>query len=180
MCTRSVRFPAISRAVLQPFSAQCDHTAACTIERLGLQGISWPHAPHPAREHAGEVWDGGVVRQYYVAAERQLWDHIPVGAGACSGAPQPLTGDAALRAFNNASVGTIGSQRWRGTFYEYTDASFATRKVCDGLGSVLTLLRQQADLDSPFKNPHACIAIKGSEGRCACTAAEPSQTHERI
>ena len=72
--------------------------------------------------HAGTVAVGGVVRQYYIAAERQLWDHIPQKTDACSGVPQPLTGDNALRAFNNASLGTIGSQRWRGTFYEYTDA----------------------------------------------------------
>ena len=121
------------------------------MELLGLQSISWLHAPHPAWEHAGEVWDGGVVRKYYIAAERQLWDHIPQKADACSGAPQPLAGDAALRAFNNASAGTIGSQRWRGTFYEYTDASFATRKVCDSPRSALNPLRQQADLDTPFQ-----------------------------
>ena len=159
------------------------------MELLGLQSISWLHAPHPAREYVGEVWDGGVVRQYYIAAERQLWDHIPQKADACSGAPQPLTEDNALRAFNNASLGTIGSQRWRGTFYEYTDASFATRKVCDSLGSVLKLLRQQAvcqqaDLDSPCKEIHACIASEGSnrrgDGCYACTAAEPNQRLERL
>ena len=123
------------------------------------------------------------MRQYYIAAERQLWNHIPQRVDACSGAPQPLTGDSALRAFNNASLGTIGSQRWRGTFYEYTDASFATRKVCDSLRSLLNPLRQQADRDSPDKEFHACIAIKGSiersDGHYACTAAEHNQTHQR-
>ena len=77
---------------------------------------------------AGDVL-GGVTRQYYMAAERQLWDHIPLGADACGGALQPLVGEGAARAFNNASTSAVGSQRFRATFYEYTDATFTTRKV---------------------------------------------------
>ena len=114
-----------------------------------------------------------MVRQYYIAAERQLWDHIPQKADACSGGLQPLTGDNALRASNNASLGTIGSQRWRGTFYEYTDATFAARKVCDSPVYFHIPLRQQADVDSPVNFSVACTAIKGS--RNAMVGSRPVQ-----
>ena len=78
---------------------------------------------------AGLVPGGGVLRQYYIAAERHLWDHIPLQADACSGALQPLEGDNAARAFNNVSASNIGSKRWRASFFEYTGANFTTRKV---------------------------------------------------
>ena len=64
-----------------------------------------------------------------MTAERELWNHIPLGADACAGTLQPLEGESAARAFNNASTSTVGSQRFRATFYEYTDATFTTRKV---------------------------------------------------
>ena len=70
-----------------------------------------------------------MLRQYYIAAERHLWDHIPLQADACSGALQPLTGENAARAFNNVSASNIGSKRWRASFFEYTGANFTTRKV---------------------------------------------------
>ena len=64
-----------------------------------------------------------------MAAERELWNHIPLGANACDGTLQPLDGEGAARAFNNAFTSTVGSRRFRATFYEYTDATFTTRKV---------------------------------------------------
>lgn len=64
-----------------------------------------------------------------MTAERELWNHIPLAAKACDGALQPLDGKGAARAFNNASASTVGSARFRATFYEYTDATFTTRKV---------------------------------------------------
>ena len=70
-----------------------------------------------------------MTRQYYMAAERELFNHIPLGADACDGMLQPLDSGGAARAFNNATTETVGSQRFRATFFEYTDASFTTRKV---------------------------------------------------
>lgn len=71
-----------------------------------------------------------MTRQYYMAAERELFNHIPLGADACDGTLQPLDSAGAARAFNDASTDTVGSQRFRATFFEYTDATFTTRKVC--------------------------------------------------
>ena len=86
-------------------------------------------APADQLGSAAGVVPGGVTRQYYIAAERRLFAHIPLGASACNGGLEPLNGEGALRAFSNASLSTVGSRRFRATFFEYTDATFATRKV---------------------------------------------------
>ena len=85
---------------------------------------------------AGDV-HGGVTRQYYMAAERELFNHIPLGADACDGTLQPLDSGGAARAFNNASAETVGSQRFRATFFQYTDATFTTRKVSPSIRNLL-------------------------------------------
>ena len=71
----------------------------------------------------------GVTRDYYVAAEKVLWDYAPLGGDACSGSLQPFTEAGAIRAANNVTAGQAGSRRYRAMYVEYTDASFTVKKV---------------------------------------------------
>ena len=79
----------------------------------------------------GDVQPKGVMRDYYVAAEKVLWDYAPLGGDACSGSLQPWSEAGAVRAENNATTGQIGSRRYRAIYVEYTDATFAVKKVSD-------------------------------------------------
>ncbi len=71
----------------------------------------------------------GVSRNYYMAAEKVLWDYAPLGGDACSGSLQPFIDEVLTRTQNNASAGQIGSRRYRAMYVEYTDATFSVKKV---------------------------------------------------
>lgn len=79
--------------------------------------------------HTGFNSSGGAVRQYYIAAEKVLWDFAPLGGNACSGTVRPFNAYGAAHAVRNASLHQIGSKRWRAHYVEYTDATFTQRKV---------------------------------------------------
>lgn len=77
----------------------------------------------------GDAQPKGVTRDYYIATEKVLWDYAPLGGDACSGSLQPWSEAGAVRAENNATTGQIGSRRFRAIYVEYTDATFAVKKV---------------------------------------------------
>lgn len=83
----------------------------------------------PAVAAAAKPALAGATRSYYVAAEKVLWDYAPLGGDACSGSLQPFSDVGAAKAVNNATMGQIGSRRYRAMYVEYTDATFTVRKV---------------------------------------------------
>ena len=94
----------------------------------------------------GDAQPKGVTRDYYVAAEKVLWDYAPLGGDACSGSLQPFSEAGAVRAANNATEGQIGSRRFRAMYVEYTDTSFAVKKVSV---VILSLLLRSRGTDCP-------------------------------
>ena len=101
-----------------------------------IAGLSWGDVLSSG--DAGFNSSVGAVRQYYVAAEKVLWDFAPLGGNACSGGMTPLNAYGAAHVVHNASRGHIGSKRWRAHYIEYTDATFTQRKVLQSVALPVT------------------------------------------
>ncbi|CAL8466619.1 g6155 [Coccomyxa elongata] len=121
----------------------------------------------------------GVTRNYYMAAEKVLWDYAPLGGDACSGGLQPFSEEGLVRTENNVSAGQIGSRRYRAVYVEYTDATFSVRKNRTAeeayLGNLGPLMRAAVGdtilvhflnrLPQPVSvHPHGVFYNKSSEG----------------
>ena len=71
-----------------------------------------------------------------------MWDYAPHKMDMCSGAPQPF--DDASSVFvqpSNFSL-QMGSQMQKALFFEYTDATFTTRKVHPAHGQMLYRMKE--------------------------------------
>ncbi|KAG2453409.1 hypothetical protein HYH02_001632 [Chlamydomonas schloesseri] len=111
------------------------HMGGGMVDMYTVQG---PRAPLPPST--------GVQRVYYIAAEEQLWDYVPLGADYCSDPPKPFTPDSlgytylsgpwagsntstsAAAGANRSSTPTarLGSRLTKTLYVQYTDATFTT------------------------------------------------------
>ncbi|KAF6717197.1 Hephaestin-like protein 1 [Oryzias melastigma] len=69
----------------------------------------------------------GVVRNFYLAAEKVLWDYAPSGKDLTKNASLTET-DSASEVFFGRSHGRIGGKYWKVTYKEYTDSTFTNPK----------------------------------------------------
>ncbi|XP_024118878.1 ferroxidase HEPHL1 [Oryzias melastigma] len=69
----------------------------------------------------------GVVRNFYLAAEKVLWNYAPSGKDLTRNASLTET-DSASEVFFGRSHGRIGGKYWKVTYKEYTDSTFTNPK----------------------------------------------------
>ncbi|CAJ1063928.1 ferroxidase HEPHL1 isoform X1 [Xyrichtys novacula] len=85
----------------------------------------------------------GVVRNYYLAAEKVLWKYAPSGKDLINNVS--LTeADSAPEVFFGTEGGRIGGTYWKVRYIEYTDDTFTTKKPQDShLGILGPILRAE-------------------------------------
>ncbi|KAM9846219.1 ferroxidase HEPHL1 [Aulostomus maculatus] len=71
---------------------------------------------------------GGTVRNYYLAAEKSLWDYAPSGKDLINDVPLTEPGSAS-ETFFSTEGGRIGGRYLKAMYKEYTDDTFSTEKT---------------------------------------------------
>jgi hypothetical protein len=67
------------------------------------------------------------TREYFIAAEPEVWDYVPFGGEMCGGSKVNFSDNA--KTFLEPGPDRIGNKYLKALYVEYTDATFKTRKV---------------------------------------------------
>lgn len=147
-----------------------------TLQALADAGTDGPAIPTPSlpASIAGKLT--GVIRDYYVAAEVELWDYTtPGGEERC----RTFADESGVHAINVSASAPHGSRFYKARYVGYTDATFTTRLPASvetaHLGILGPVLRAVVGdtIRVTFLNrtprplslhPHGVVYRKGSEG----------------
>uniref|UniRef100_A0A3Q0S217 ferroxidase n=1 Tax=Amphilophus citrinellus TaxID=61819 RepID=A0A3Q0S217_AMPCI len=100
---------------------------ACQVNDHLQAGMQAFYQVRSCNSDAGSTAAGGVVRDYYLAAEKVLWNYAPSGRDLINN--KSLTeADSASEMFFGRDGGRLGGQYMKVIYKEYTDDTFTTEK----------------------------------------------------
>uniref|UniRef100_A0A3B4GZ41 Hephaestin-like 1b n=1 Tax=Pundamilia nyererei TaxID=303518 RepID=A0A3B4GZ41_9CICH len=103
---------------------------ACQVNDHLQAGMQVFYEVRSCNNEAGSMLTGGVVRNYYLAAEKVLWNYAPSGRDLISNVS--LTeADSPSDVFFGRDDGRLGGQYIKVIYKEYTDDTFTTEKSAD-------------------------------------------------
>lgn len=67
------------------------------------------------------------TREYFIAAEEEVWDYVPFGGEMCGGSKVNFSDNA--KTFVQPGPDRVGNKYLKARYVEYTDATFTQKKV---------------------------------------------------
>lgn len=92
----------------------------------GFSSCSCHHPPHPPT-HPHPTHTCTQTREYFIAADEEVWDYAPFAGEMCGGTLVNFTDNA--NKFVAPGPDRIGRKYIKARYVEYTDASFTQKKV---------------------------------------------------